>query len=376
MKKNPKRLHNPDPSPCGRLKKGIRLLLRLTGFTVLLTVLLALLYLMIIGVPKPLTEEITAELQEKKIPIQIDSISLSPRQGWLLHNVRIYSPDPDDLQPVLQADELCFFIWPDDWTSLSSTEWSVSLSGKQIKISLGAPWERALSEANPFRTIDRLDTHLRVDPSGLSVDSAEVDWGGIHLKADGQFEFPDEMQLLQPEFYSKVQSYATRTAHLLAGLTFDRTPEISLHFDVPADEPDQVQVKASLLAAGLHRRGRTYEQISGKAHLQGKELQLDFLRVEQPQDGGQLQLTGRCDLASGTAQAKLSNTLLFNELLGLLPENAAADIGSSVFRPSGPADFTATFGPAPPRNLLQQVRVQIQNLPGTFREIVFDPLHV
>ena len=374
MKKKPQRPNSHDARHRGRLTQGFLHLLRLSGFALLLCLLLTLLYLIIIGIPAPLTRKITANLQTNGIPLQVDSITLSAHRGWILHNACIFSPSPDDLKPLLQADKLYVQIWPKDWTPLSRTEWKLILYCKEADVSLGLPWENKLTSANPFRTATGLEARLRIRPSRVTIDRAQINWGGYLLRADGQLGFSGQPPA-EPAPDDAFRTRAIQAADLLSGLSFSTTPEILLHFDLPGGNANPARVDASLIAAGLQRQGQVYDRITAAIHLREKELQIDSLQISR-KDSGQLKISGRYDLESQTAQADVENTLVFSDLLRLLPQDIAADMTVPGLQLNGAADFSASMGPAPLRQLLEQMDVQIKNLPLTFRGIVFDPLRV
>lgn len=373
MKNKPKRLPSHDPRPRGRLKKGILHLLRPAGFALILCILLALLHLLTIGIPEPLTRKITEQLQKNGVPLQVDSITLSAHRGWVLHNARLFSTNPDDLNPLIQADRLYIHIRPEDWTPLSRTEWYLRIYCKKADISLGLLWENELDGSHPFRTVQQLRARLHVSPSRITIDRSEANWGGFVLRAAGQAEFPKQKKPADPARYRMIQSRVTQAADLLAGLMFSAPPEISLHFNIPADTPENIQMDASLLAAGLRRQGTFYDRITGAAHLRDDELHLDSLQIAR-QNNGRLQASGRYDFSAGTAEMEVNNTLPFSSLLSLLPQRIAAAVASSEFRPTGAAEFRAIGGPCPPQQLAEQLRVQIHNLPVTYQDLVFDPL--
>jgi len=371
LKNKPKRLRSPNPR--GRLGKGILHLFRLAGFALILIVLLALFHLLTIGIPGPLTQNITGWLQKKGIPLQIDSISLSTHRGWVLHNVRIYSTEPDDLKPVLQTEKLYIHIWPEDWTPLSRTQWDLTVYSKQIEVSLGLPWENALDKTNPFRTINRLQAHLQIDPSGFEMDTAEIDWGGYTLHANGQAAFPDQTQPANPAFYNALQTHATQAAELLSELTFSTPPEFNLHFDLPSGTWEQTTLDATFIAGGLRRQERLYDRIAGSMHFRNNKVQLDSLQITL-QNNEQLSLSGNYNLSSGTAQLDVTNSLQIVDLLSLLPESAAAGIAQSGLQPFGAVEFDASLGPCPPQQLLEQARIQMHNLQITREDLTLDPL--
>ncbi|MBL7012034.1 MAG: hypothetical protein ISR85_03790 [Kiritimatiellales bacterium] len=371
MKSKPKRSNSPDPR--GRLGKGILHLLRLAGFALILILLLALFHLFTLGIPAPLTRNLTANLQKNGIPLHIESISLSPHRGWVLHNVRLYSTCADDLKPVFQIEKLYVRAWPSQWIALSQSEWEISLYGKQIDVSLGSPWEAALNETHPFRIIDRLRTHLHIGQDGLSFDSAEVNWGGYILRGEGQIAFPKQKQPANPAFYGSLQTHATRAAEILTDLTFDTPPEISIRFDLPAGSLKDAAINAAFLASGFQRGERLYDRIDGIFSLRDGDAKIDSLQIRL-QTGEHLIVSGRYELSSGTTQIELKNTLRSADLLSLFPEHIADKIAQAELQPFGAMEFDAALGPCPPAQLLEQIRVQVHNLQITRNDLTLDPV--
>jgi hypothetical protein len=78
---------------------------RLTGFALGLSLLLTLFALLVVGLPPGLTNRIIARAQAAGIPLQVESIRLSPHRGWVLKNFRLYSTSPDDLPPLAPEPE-------------------------------------------------------------------------------------------------------------------------------------------------------------------------------------------------------------------------------------------------------------------------------
>ena len=371
MKNKQKRSNSPKPR--GRFGKGTLHLLRLAGFALTFILLLALFHLFTLGIPARLTRNITEQLQKSGIPLHIESISLSPHRGWVLHNVQLYSTCADDLKPLLQADKLYLHIWPEDWTPISRTEWRLSIYSKKVAVSLGLPWEKALEETHPFRTIDRLRAHLRINPSRLTIDNAEINWGGYILRADGRVAFPDKKQPANPARYSSLQTRATEAAEILAGLTFDTPPEISIDFNLPANPQKRTTLNASFFASGFHRQGRLYDQISGAFSLLDSSAKIDSLMIRL-QNGEHLIASGYYEQSNNIAHLKLKNTLPHADLLGLLPKGITGKIAQAGLQPFGAMEFDATLGPCPPAQLLEQVQAQVHNLQITRNDLTLDPV--
>jgi len=369
LKNKPKRSNGPSLSFV-RFGKTALHLLRLVSFTLALLVLLALFHLLTLGIPNRATRHITAQARKKGLPLQIESIRLSPHRGWVLHNVRLYSTSPDDLKPLFRAENLYVFIWPDNWFAPSKTGWKVSLYGKNSEVSLGHTWEAALCADSPFRTVDRLHTSLRIHHKQLQLEDSDLRWGGLHIRTRGQADFADQpAERSLPEF----QSRAAQLANILGNLQFETEPEINIRFQINADAPEKNSFSVTCFADGLLWKERVYNRLSAMLNLQNGRLTLNSLQIAQP-DGEHLTASGSFDPESRMAQLTLENSLHALDLLNLLPDRIHSGLAQAELQPLGAVDLTATLGPAPAEKLLEQIHVDVQNLQVTRKDLTLDPL--
>jgi len=374
LKNKQKKSNSPDLRR-GHRKKALLHLLRLAGFTLALLLLLALFHLLTLGLPDPLTQSITARLQENGIPVHIESITLSVPRGWVLHNIQLYSPSPDDIEPIFQAKKLYVRAWPQHGTDLSRTGWNLNVYGKEIDVSLGAPWENKLDEDHPFRTLDRLKAHLYIGPGYLSIEQAELLWGDYIFRASGQAELPKQKKQTGPESYSVLQTRATQAADALARLTFDSPPDINFTFNVPADHPEQSELDINFFASGLRHQGRLYDHIGGSLKLQNNTLKIDSVQVTR-KNGERLSASGTVHLKDRVTQIRIQNSLQSSDLLGLLPARVASDLARAELQLFGAAEFEAVLGPAPLDQLLQTVQLDVQNLQIVRKDLTLDPVQL
>lgn len=376
LKKKPKKSNNPDPRP-GRFGQAIRHLLRLTGFALLLILLLGFFYLLTLGIPGPLTRRITAGLQKNGILLGVESISLSPHRGWVLHNACLYSRSPDDIKPLLQTEKLYLRAWPEHWTGLFDSDWNISTFSKQLNVSFGPPWEAALNDDHPFRTLNQLRGQLHINRKEMTLSSAELIWGGFTIRASGQAAIPDKEKPAQPSAPSNLdlQTCAAQIAKSLANLEFETPPEINIQFHVPASGLDQTTLDTTFFASGLQRQGQVYDQISGALNLHNRQLTLNAFQITQS-GGERLNLFGFFNLNSRLARLNIDNSLPADALLSLLPESAADKLNRAGLALFGSVDFDAVLGPAPADQLLENVQATIHELQVTRNDLTLDPLQL
>ena len=313
-------------------------LLRLGGFAIGLLLLLFLFHLLTLGLPDPLTQKITAEARKKGLPIQVDSIHLSPHRGWVLQNVRLYSQSPDDLNPLFSAEKLYIFAWPDNWITPSETGWHISLHGKNSKVSLGSRWEASLPASNPFRIVNQLDASLYIHPNQFLLEDSELRWGGLRIHASGQLNIQNQpAKRSLPDFQTQV----SRLFQTLETLRFSLEPEIDIRFHIDPAAPENNNIEASCFI---------------------------------PSDPGQLTATGSLNLGTQMAQLSITNSLRADDLLTLLPPRLQDNLARLELQPLGAVDFTAALGPAPAVQLFEQFRANMHNLQVRRNDLTLDPL--
>ncbi len=343
-------------------------LLRLIGFALGLLILLALFHLLTMGIPDRVIRQITARACENGLPLQIDSIQLSPHRGWVLRNVRLYSTSPDDLKPVFSAEKLYIFLWPDNWLAPSKAGWNVSLFAKNGGVSLGRPWETALNANHPFQTVDRLSASLHIDSKNLQLKESELQWGGIQIRTSGQVTFQKKTsEHTRPLFGLQ----AAQLANALEQIQFESEPELTIHFNINADAPEKNSVNATCFANGILWNEQHYALLNGMLNFRDHKLTLESLQIIQP-TSERLIASGSFDLDSRLAELRLQNTLTAEDLLHLLPSRIHNDLARLELRPLGPVDFDAALGPALPEQLAKKIRVDMHNLAATCKDLTMD----
>jgi len=343
-------------------------LIRLIGFALGLLILLTLFHLLAVGLPDSMIRQITTRARERGLPLQIDSIRLSPRHGWVLRNVRIYSTSPDDLEPILNVNKLYAFLWPDRWTTKSGLD--ISLYGKNIKLTPGLSWETAVSPGSPFRTIDRLNASVTIEPGNLSVTRADLLWGGVALRTRGTLALGDT-RAKKDKLPAELKHRGTQAKELLNGLQIEQPPEISIDFNLDAAHPEKTVLNAFFSAENILWNHRAYSRISSTLDLHKNLLTLSSLQIEQA-DGRRLTADGTFDLKSQMAQLHLQNTLPVDDLLNLLPSRVQNNLTRMEIQLPGRADFGLTLGPAHLDQLAEKISADVYHVKLTRKDLSLD----
>lgn len=371
MKNKLKKQTSPE-SQALRPGKRRRHILRLTGFALGLAFLLAFFALLVVGLPPNLTRQITAQLQKAGIPLQVQSIHLSPHRGWVLNNTRLYSTSPDDLQPLLNARKLYVMLWPVDWKKPTEGSWHIKVYVKNLGVSLGHPWESVLPDSHPFRTISKLDASLIAASGRITIENAELHWGNINLTTHGTLCFSGQGE---PEVWQgkDFRRRAAKAADALNQLKCEKTPQLNLVFNFNDAHPDETFLEAILTAEGLFWQNRVYERLSGALEYRDSTWTIPALQLTRSEHE-QLILHGAINLESSNAQVSVENTLSVADLFSLLPEDAQSAVAQTGIKPYGRFDCTASLGPAQIAQLGKKVDIQVQQAQLKRLDLTLDPL--
>ncbi|NOU35296.1 MAG: hypothetical protein HOO88_00750 [Kiritimatiellaceae bacterium] len=368
MKNTLKKSNSPEPRAARPAKLRLHIF-RLTGFALGLSLLLTLFALLVVGLPPGLTHRIITKVQAEGIPLQVESIRLSPHRGWVLKNVRLYSTSPDDLQPLLSAKKLYLLPWPVDWKNPGQGGWHVRVYVKDLGVSLGSPWESVLPENHPFRIVGRLRASLTAAPGQIRVEKAELDWGGINIFAQGTAIFSG----LETQQGTDFRRRAAKAADALSRLKCEQPPQLSLNFNFNDIRPEESFLDAALSAKGVTWRDRVYKRLNGELSYRDSVWTLAALRLNRS-DIEHLALHGAINLNTSNAQVSVENTLSAADLFNLLPDEAQSAVAQTGVKPYGRFDFTASAGPAPYTLLAEKVAVQVQQAHLKRHDITLDPL--
>ena len=344
---------------------------RLAGFALGLSVLLALFALLVVGLPSRLTHRITAQFQAAGVPLQVQSIRLSMHRGLVFNNARLYSNSPDDLQPLLSAKKIYILPWPVDWKNPAQSGWRLKIFVRDLGVSLGKPWENVLPEKHPFRTVSKLNATVTVAPKRITVENADLRWGGMAITLSGAAAFSVGGE--SPQDPADFRGRAAKAADALSRLKCEKPPQLNLTFNFDDARPSETFLEAVLSAEGLFLGDRIYKQLRGTIGYRDCTWTCTALKLVRS-DIEKLILSGAINLESSNAQVTVENTLSAADLFGLLPDDAKAAVAQTGVKPYGSFDFIASLGPAPYNVLTEKVDIQVQQAHLKRQDLTLDPL--
>ena len=336
-----------------------------------LSILLSLFALLVVGLPPSLTHRITTQLQESGVPVQVQSIRLSMHRGLVFNEARLYSTSPDDLQPLLSAKKIYILPWPVDWKNPAQSGWRLKIFVRDLGVSLGKPWESVLLEKHPFRTVSKLNATVTVARGRITVDNADLRWGGMLITINGAaaFSVGGEEQQDSTDFRGR----AAKAVDALSRLKCEKPPQLNLTFNFNDAHPAETFLDATLLAEGLSFGDRIYKQLSGTVGYRDRTWTCAALQLVRS-DIEKIILRGAINLESSNTQVTVENTLSAADLFGLLPDDAKSAVAQTGVKPYGRFDFIASLGPAPYDVLTQKVDVLVQQAHLKRNDLTLDPL--
>jgi len=350
-----------------RLTKGtyhaVRVFVGLVStFVVLLIV--ALVFLRLYGVPGPLLREIIRRVNVAGIPVEVEGITLT-LHGWRAEEVRYYSDNPDDLDPLFQFSQVFFSARSHARSDVDSEGWNVSVKAVGIRVNPSVEWGVVIPQDSPCHQVEQIKVSLRFLSDRIELSHGEMDWlgsrfyvNGTILKKIGESEWataPRKQQTLSPTFITEqqFQNFESR----LKMLTLPNGATIDIDFLIDTADYAASRMSLSVDAPDLSFRAIDFSRAEIRASYAYPTIQIE--RVGLFQDKQSIQVSGEYKLDSKVASGSLFNTITSNQLLLILPDGIHHQLSRSGLRIDHLPRLDLNVGPAPAKELLNQ-------LSGTF----------
>lgn len=327
----------------------------------ILLMLAAFVFLRTYGVPEPVLREVLRRVNAAGVPVSVDGVALTLR-GWRAENVRYYSPYPDDLAPLVQADEVFLSLRGGLFGDATSRVGKVDIDARALTLHPSVVWGLELPANSPFRRIDRADISLGFLPDRILVSQGKMDWlgsrfnvAGTILKGKIQKTPPRTLGVPPPVVVSEQQFQALETQLKRLSLPGGATVEIGFLLD--ASNVVNSRVDIDVQAGEFEFGGIGFS----KAELVGSYAypSIGLQRMGLFQDKQSVQLSGKYDLHTKEVAGSLYNSISSTRLLQLLPATLQDVLRRSEVQMSQLPRLEIDVGPAPAKELLN-------HLSGTF----------
>lgn len=301
-----------------RASRWLRYIAVLTGLLLVLFIgATACLYLY--GVPPPFLRFMERKLGDKGIPLLVDSVKLTSR-GWKLSNVRYYSMDPDDLNPILSAKTV-FMKRNHGGDEGKIRAFDIRADG--LVASPSAEWIIGLPPSSELCQIDYIDLGLGIASDTFVVRDATLKWMRTSFHVEGSVVnipevFPEGVpwyQHLLPvvitdEDYRQIENE-------LNSLELNDSATIDIRFLLDQADPAQ---NTARIAAGVDEpvwRGVEFSRIELLANYENQCLYLDHASLIK--NNQSLVVAGEYNGNTGRSRVSFRNQITSNQLFALLP---------------------------------------------------------
>ncbi len=362
--------------------KVCRLCARGTTVVVLLLVC-AFVFLRLHGVPAPLLGEIVRRANVAGIPVDVGKMTLTLK-GWRADNVRYYSALPDDLEPLFLADRV-WFSRVSGSSRDTSSDWIFEVEAEGISINPSIAWGVEIPGQSPARRVDRLALRLEFHPDRIVLSGGEMAWLGVRFMVNGTIltgkKQPAKTQVaasppaggqktLFPVYVDAKRFQALEDR--LANITVDGAMEADIDFEIDTADYAASHVGFSFRATDLS----CCDVVFSGAELAGRYAypQVGIQRLELSKDNRSFSLSGNYDLAAGMVEGRVENSIVSNELLGLLPRSIADLLDIAQVEFSELPRFSLSFGRAKPKALLNSIEGAFSIRGVNYRELEIESM--
>lgn len=342
----------------GRSYTLVRVLVRLLA-VVLILGMCAFVFLRVHGVPGPLLREAVRRFNAAGVPIDVESVRLTFR-GWRATDFRYYSRHPDDLKPIIHANEVLFkrVLLPGNTSSDRS---AFNVTAKGIVVTPSVEWGIEFPPDSTLRMIDSAEVAVSFLPDRIRLSDGTLNWLGLEFHVAGVFlkkaliaEKTHAESGAQSPTLSLVSLNTTRKVERwLKSLELNGAADVDIEFVLDAGN-----LAASTLACSALINDFVFRDVAfSRADL---AIQYTYPRVLLQQaslykDNQLLRVEGSYALDTQLAQVSASNQILSRRLLLVLPQRilgllTGIELGFETL-PTG----EISFGPALFGELLNSV---------------------
>jgi len=345
------------------LAKGVYRITRV--FVFLLSVLAALavvafIFLRVFGVPGPLLREAMRRVNAAGIPVEVDGITLT-LHGWRADDVRYYSANPDDLEPLFLARQVFFSTRNGKQKEAASDVLNLEVKLVGVGVNPSVEWGVVIPEGSPSRQMEQIEASLEFLPDRIVISHGKMDWLGSRFNLDGTIlkrESPAPVRkqktlFPEPITEQQFQSFEER----LKILSLPNGATVDIGFFIDTTDLSASRVDLAVNAEEVEFRGGGFSKAEIVGSYSYPTIQIE--RAGLFQDKQSIQLSGKYNLESKKVEGSLYNSISSNQPLLLLPDWIHDLLAKAELRIDQLPRLEVDFGPAKPKELLN-------HLSGTF----------
>lgn len=312
-------------------------------------------YLNLQGVPKPILRKVVHRITESGILVDIESIHLS-LQGWRATNVRCYSGNPDDLEPVLMAREVFFrrngMV---DYNNQRISGYDITANG--IVLSPSVDWCIGLPKDSALRQVEHISLAIAFGSRSVVVKDGQIKWHDLMFNVNGTMLKKDVVDddrgkpVLGKEFQAFIidQELLQDFEEVLAALRLSEKAVVDIDFLFNAGRPASSRLTISAQTKAFEYRDVFFSLAEIAVSYEFPRFQLD--RAALHKDNGVFSIKGEYDLDTKETLVQVSNSLSSKQLFLLLPQSILSFLAQQEIRTDSFPLFDLQFGPTQPQYL-------------------------
>ncbi len=342
----------------GRAYTLIRRIVWCVSVLVMLAFMLAV-YLNVHGIPQAVLRSLVDHLNKSGIPLDVERVNLT-FHGWRAEKLRYYSGNPDDLHPLLVAEEV-FIKRGIGGIDRRAKSYSLQLKAHDITVSPSVEWCVGLPRPNIFQHVDSMALSVDNSPDGIVIRDGSIVKGNVLVKVDGTIHAKKGLRksktapfiakrveplLIKPEWYAWLENELK---------AFDSSGGVVVDIDYSVDMQN---LPASRCTLSVRSGDFTYHDVAfshGEISASYDHNALRLERVVLQKDNGTLEINGNYAVGSRQAELRVANNISSKRMYLLFPEEWLELLSKVGMRADFFPSMNLRFGPALPKQLLQQV---------------------
>jgi len=331
-------------------------LVRFVAIALILLIVLAS-YLHIVGLPRPILDDILDRLADRGWHLRVDRLRLAIDRGFVASGVEVYE-SADAPVPFLKADSLSAAVSPFLLFRHATVAPVVELHDGRLRLAFGG------ADGTTPRTLSADGIGLRFSARGGELVFRDFSarclgirfrgHGAVYLGPDSSGSTGNPLRATL-DALAAVPEPALRAIDVLNSIRFDTEPEARFTFSVYPDHLEANACAFHLLAdGGGEAGGIVFDRFAADAAWQDSRLAVSSVNVAIGDRS--MALSGSWDSAADVAEASVVSTLSPAPLLPALPEKWRQSIGTIVSPLDFPLRIEASVGPAAPADLAGTIR--------------------
>lgn len=278
----------------------MRVLFRIFRIAVWLLILLAIIalaYLRILGVPKPIQQRFVDELQKKGIAVRFGKIYFDPFSGFVATDAVLFNPRYLE-QELIRVDEIGLRL---DYQKLREKQQAI----EELQVdgaSLTLPLDLRRPEESTV-TGTSVSASLRVEEGGIiAVDNLNGIFNGIRVSLSGTVRAFDPGGQIAEAFRPQPGTQPNLLAKIVDELQtaeFRKPPEVHVQFHADLVNPGNSTAQALVKCERFRHDKLVVESVNVQLALTEQIVRLQ--RFDVVLYGGRVEVEGEYDIATGIA---------------------------------------------------------------------------